>query len=89
MPAGVPTFEKFSAIKREKYLKLLREGNHRTTASRAVGVSHALVCMYRQAYPEFAQEEEHAEMEANGQVENALFQAAIKGNVTACQIRGD
>lgn len=86
MPDGVPTFEKFSAKKREAYLTKLRKGNHKTAASRSVGVSHALVCLYRQANPEFADLEEQAQMEANGLVENALFQSAVGGNVTACQV---
>ena len=86
MPPGVPTFKKFSAIKRAEYIKLLAEGNHKCTSAVAVGVSASLVCLYRQAFPEFALEEEAAQMQANAAVVNALWKAATSGNVTAIQV---
>jgi len=38
------------------------------------------------ADPKFAAEVERAEMEANETVENALYEAALSGNVVACQV---
>lgn len=86
MPGGKPTFAKFGAKKRAAYLQLLREGNHRCTSARGVGVSPELVRLYRKKYKAFGAEEIAAEEEACGLVEDALFQAAISGNVTACQV---
>jgi hypothetical protein len=83
MPDGVPTFEKFNTERRGAYLAALRSGKHRCTASRSVGVSHSLVCMYRNEHPEFAKEETAAEMEADGQVVDSLFTTALSGNVAA------
>ena len=39
-----------------------------------------------QRYPSFAEEVSRAEMLANEEVENALYTAAVSGNVTACQV---
>lgn len=86
MPAGVPTFDKFDAEKREKYLQSLREGNSRSTAAVQAGVSRDLVWKYRKATEGWAEEEEAAEEEAHDLVEDALHQAAVSGNVTACQV---
>ena len=86
MPPGVPTFAKFNEVRQNKYLAALRRGVSRGKAARQSGVSAALVCLYRQAHPEFASVENDAEDEATDAVENALHKAAIAGNVTACQV---
>jgi hypothetical protein len=74
---------KFDRIKREMFLDHLREGGRRGASAKAVGVSRPTVCDYARKYPAFAAEMSKAEAEANELVENALFQAAINGNVTA------
>jgi hypothetical protein len=79
-------FAKFGPSKRAKYLKLLRKGNHRCTSARGVGVSIELVRLYRHQFPDFVGQEEAAESEACGLVEDALFEAAQLGNVVACQV---
>jgi hypothetical protein len=79
-------FGKFGDNKKAAYLEALRGGNHRYTAARSVGVSAELIRLYRKAFPAFGDEEDEAEKEANGAVENALFQAAVGGNVTAQQV---
>ena len=52
-------------------------------AAEAVGVSCEIVEAYRKAHPEFGKAEEEAELYAQEQVENALYQAASSGNVPA------
>jgi len=85
-PKANEPFAKFGTIKREKYLQRLAEGGRRYATAKEVGVSAELVRLYRKAFPEFSVAEEQAEMQANEQVEDALFQAAISGNVTAAQV---
>jgi hypothetical protein len=82
----VSRFGTFGTKKREAYLRALREGNSRSTAARQAGVSRELVRQYRHATEGWAEEEAAAEEEAHGQVEDALFQAAVSGNVTAIQV---
>jgi hypothetical protein len=86
VPRGQPTFDRFDERRREKYLSLLRKGKHRLTAARACDVSRELVRLYRNANPSFAEEESAAEEEAGDAVEDALFEAARDGNVTAIQV---
>ena len=86
MPAGKPSFAKFGPEKRTEYLAALEEGQWRATAAKGVGVSRELVRLYRAEHPEFRVEEQEAERLSNEQVVNALFQAAISGNTTACQV---
>lgn len=77
---------KFDSIKRKRYLDLLADGNTRYNSAYAAGVSHELVRQYRMATPGWKEEEGFAEALANGKVANALFQAALDGNVTAIQV---
>jgi len=78
---------KFTANKREEYLALLSEnGLGRLRAAKQVGVTRHTVLAYAKDNPEFAEARDQAEMEANEQVENALFEAAKSGHVTACQV---
>jgi hypothetical protein len=86
MPDGVPSFEKFDAKKKEKYLKSLRGGNRRVFAARQSGVSHSLICLYRNANSEFAEAEREAEDESTAVIECALHKLAREGNVTAIQV---
>src|SRR5499427_9909815 len=81
-------FDKFGPTKRAQYLQLLREGNHRSTSARAVGVSHELVRLFKHSEQgkDFEDLEVDAEQEACGLVEDALYQAALSGNVVACQV---
>lgn len=84
MPANKPSFRKFDKKTQELYFESLREGNSRFTAARASGVSYELIRQYRNLHPDWAEAERDAEREACGKVEDALFQAAQSGNVTAC-----
>jgi hypothetical protein len=80
---GRDKFGKFGTPTREKYLEQLRQGVRRLPAARNVGVSEELVRLYRKAFPAFAVEEKSAEEESLDEVENAMHQAAISGNVRA------
>ena len=77
---------KFDELKRTRYLELLATGSRRGIAARTVGVTPKCVWDYRRQHTKFRKAESMAEMEANEQVEDALFQAAISGNVVACQV---
>jgi hypothetical protein len=77
---------KFGKRRQKAYLEALRGGARRGAAAVSVGITRQTVWMERTRNPEFAKAEEDAEMEANELVENALFQAAQSGNVTAAQV---
>lgn len=76
----------FDDIKKEKYLDLLRDGIGRSVAIKTIGLSRQVLANHRNKYPEFKDEESRAEVFACERVENALFQSAIGGNVTAIQV---
>ena len=78
--------KKFDRAKKDEYLGLLREGIRRGQAAQKVGVNPCTVQRHMQRYPSFTEEVSQAEMLANEEVENALYTAAVSGNVTACQV---
>ena len=78
--------EKFDAEKKKAYLELLRNGGRRMASARAVGVNPRTVENHIKKDKKFAAELSRAEIEANQQVEDALYQAALSGNVTAIQV---
>jgi hypothetical protein len=78
--------EKFDETKKAEYLDLLRNGGRRQTSARSIGIDPSTIVDHMNKYPDFAFEVSKAEMEANEQVEDAMFQAATSGNVTAMQI---
>jgi len=67
-------------------LELLREGSRRGTAAHAVGVTRQTVSEHKKRDPEFAALADDAEMDANEEVEDALYMAATSGNVVAAQV---
>jgi len=77
---------KFGKRRKQAYLDALRQGARRGAAAASVGVTRETVRLHRKKDPDFADAEEEAELEAHELVEDALFQAAISGNVTACQV---
>ena len=81
-----PRFVKFGIIKKSKYIELLANGGRRVVSSKAVGVSYECVRLHMQKDEIFADRVSEAEIEANENVENALYQAAIGGNVIAMQV---
>jgi hypothetical protein len=77
---------KFDAERKEAYLAELRKGTRRHAAARAVGISPSTVCLHIRDDEEFRRARDLAEQEANETVEDALYQAALSGNVVACQV---
>lgn len=79
-------YTKFDDRKKEQYVNLIRQGIRRVKAAMYVGVSYAVVLNHMKRFPEFAQAVSEAEMVRIDEVESALFETAIAGNVTAQQI---
>ena len=74
---------RFSKAKKEEFLKMLREGSRRGAACEAVDITREAFQQHYNDDPKFAQAVERAEIEASELIEDALFQAAMAGNVTA------
>ena len=77
---------KFTDNKKDEYLELLRQGGRRYASAKAVGVTPQTVNAHVKDDPNFAKAVDEAEVEANEQVEDALFMTATSGNVTAMQV---
>lgn len=77
---------KFDEIKQNAYLDALSEGCTRTAAAARAGVTRQTVFNHRNRDEGFSDKESLAELAAVGEVENALFMAAISGNPTAIQV---
>jgi len=77
---------KFTDNKKDEYLELLRQGGRRYASAKAVGVTPQTVNAHVKDDPNFAKDVDEAEVEANEQVEDALFMTATSGNVTAMQV---
>jgi hypothetical protein len=75
---------RFTEERRTTFIESLREGCWRATGARAAGVHFSTVRRHMLADPDFAAAVEDAELDANTAVENALYQRALDGNVTAC-----
>jgi predicted DNA-binding protein (UPF0251 family) len=72
---------------RALYLEKLKEGLTRTEAAEAIGIDRTTIWRYRMAHPTFDKLVSQAERGAVELVEDALFQAATKGqNVKAMEI---
>ena len=68
-----------------EYFEHLRQGLRPGAAAEAVGITRQTVYMHRKNDPDFAEAERQAELEACEIVEDALFNAAISGNVKAAE----
>lgn len=77
-------FGKFGDNEREAYLNLRSEGVGKINAAKGVGVCDDTVRQYAKENPEWDQLDRKAASQANESVENALFQAALKGSVAGC-----
>tara|TARA_R110002020_G_scaffold323100_6_gene538880 strand:+ start:1307 stop:1801 length:495 start_codon:yes stop_codon:yes gene_type:complete len=73
----------FRGDKRKEYLQHLRNGMGRKQAARASGVGIRTVQRYVNQNPDWESERDEAESEAIELVENALFNTAVEGNVSA------
>jgi ribosomal protein S18 acetylase RimI-like enzyme len=77
---------RFTAKAREDYLAALRQGLRPGQAAHNAGVSRWTVHNFRLGNPDFVDDERDAILDSVEMVEDALFKAAIGGNVTACQV---
>jgi len=76
---------RFTPALRVKFLEHIRAGTKRSTAARVLGFDYLIILAYIGAHPEFEREVLDAEAEASEDVEKALFQAALEGNVSAAK----
>lgn len=77
---------KFDELKKTTYVRLLRQGVRRYKAAEIVGVSYPTVWTHLKSDPEFAEAVSQAEMAKLDEVEEALYETALAGNVTAQQV---
>lgn len=77
---------KFDDIKKAKYLENISNGHTRGYAATLVGVHRSTISDHMKANKEFAEQVSEAETDAIAKIENALFEAANSGNVTAIQV---
>ena len=78
--------EKFDALKKKKYIELIKQGGRRIASAHAVGISHQTFCNHMKKDRAFKRAVSEAETQVNQLVEDALYQAALNGNVVAIQI---
>src|SRR5262245_27404217 len=76
----------FDAPKRAEYLSHIRNGMRRGAAAEQVGLPRHVVDGTLTQDPGFAAELRDAELDATEHVEEALYQAAMSGNVSAARI---
>ena len=77
---------KFDYIKKAEYLEHIRNGHTRGYAATLVGIHRSTIVDHMKADSSFAEAVSSAEGDAIGKIENALFEAATSGNVTAIQV---
>ena len=77
---------KFGSNKKRAFLEALRGGARRGAAAESVGISRETIRLHMHKDDGFRDAVDQAEMDANECAENALFNAAVGGNVTACQV---
>lgn len=85
-PKAKRRYVHLTAERKEKFVQLISEGVGRIAAARAIGVNISTVERHMHKDPAFAEAVRRAETEADEKVENALFQAAISGNVSAIEL---
>jgi len=77
--------KKFTLALQQDFLKHLRQGMRRGATAELLGFSRMTVINYIEDHPQFEKQVLDAEGEANEHVEEALYQAAVSGNVAACR----
>lgn len=76
---------KFNGARQEEFLEHMREGMRRGAASAAMDFVRRDVLNFIAEHEEFEKAVLDAEGEATEHVEEALYQAAVSGSVTACK----
>lgn len=82
----MPRDSKFTPDRQEAFLEGLRRGMRLSAAAEAVGVSWSTVRNYSKIYSDFKTRMDEAEAQACDVVENALFEKAKSGNITAIEL---
>jgi len=77
--------KRFSLALQQEFLHHLRQGMRRGAAAELLGFSRMTVIDYIEEHPDFEKKVLDAEGEANEHVEEALYQAAVSGNVAAAR----
>ena len=77
---------KFDSIKKDAYLENISNGHTRGYAATLTGIHRSTIVDHVKKDKAFAIALSEAEMDAIGKIENALFEAANSGNVTAIQV---
>lgn len=81
---GLPT--RFDELRRASYVQMIRMGARRVKAAELIGVSYTTVRYHLERDEAFRAEVETAEEARIDEVEEALYAAAINGNVAAQQV---
>lgn len=77
---------KFDEVKKTYYIRLIRQGFRRYRAAEMVGLSYGTIARHMDREPDFARAVSEAEAAKIDEVEEALYETAIAGNVTAQQV---
>lgn len=78
--------EPFTEPLRTQYLQCIRDGMRRGAAADLIQLPRIAVREYIESHPEYQLLVEDAEADATEHVEEALYQAAISGNVPAARV---
>ncbi|MGB3944540.1 MAG: hypothetical protein WBK88_07100 [Methanothrix sp.] len=78
--------EKFDAIRKAAFLEKLSTGMGRSAACASIGITRTTFRNHYDRYESFRIAVNETEVKLNDDVEAALFNAAIGGNVVACQV---
>ena len=77
--------QRFTVALQEEYLVHLRQGMRRGATAELMGFSRLTLMNYIEDHPDFERRVLDAEGEASEHVEEALYQAAVSGNVSAAR----
>jgi predicted transcriptional regulator len=80
------SFTRFDAVKKAAYVRYVRQGIRRVRASELCGVTYSTVREHMHKDEDFARDVSEAEMARLDEVEEAMYQTAIQGNVVAQQV---
>jgi hypothetical protein len=79
------TRKRFTGALQDEYLVHLRQGMRRGATAELMGFSRLTLMNYIEDHPDFERRVLDAEGEASEHVEEALYQAAVSGNVSAAR----
>ena len=83
---GEARLVKFDDIKKKGYLENISNGHTRGYSATLIGIHRSTIVNHMKKDKAFAEAVSEAERDAIGKIENALFEAANSGNVTAIQV---